>query len=324
MTAPAVSVLMPVFNGENHMREAIESILGQSYSDFELLVVDDHSTDSTGDILREYCGRDARIRAVRNQEAKGTVGALNTGLGLARGEYLARMDADDISLPTRLEKQHAFLEKHHDISVCGTNMELFGAQQFVWRLPPEHEAIRAGLIFTPFIAHATVMMRRTALEENHYRYDPEYGYAEDYELWSRLSQRYRFANLPDVLYRYRKYDADSGPLREEIRSRSAQRVRLRLLGALGIVPSPEESELHRQIGDYCYRPTKDLVRRANRWLDKILEANERSRVFDPPALRIHVEERRAEIQGATPIRTSAIRAFARSISDLSRRVLRSS
>ena len=101
MTAAAVSVLMPVFNGEQHIREAIESILGQTYSDFELLVVDDHSTDSTGEIVREYCERDARIRAARNQEAKGTVGALNTGLGLARGEYLARMDADDISLPTR-------------------------------------------------------------------------------------------------------------------------------------------------------------------------------------------------------------------------------
>lgn len=324
MTAPAVSVLMPVFNGANHLREAIESILGQSYSDFEFLVVDDHSTDSTGEILREYCERDTRIRAAQNNNAKGTVGALNTGLGLARGEYLARMDADDISVPTRFEKQHEFLEKHHDISVCGTNMELFGAQQFVWRLPPDHEMIRAGLIFTVFIAHATVMMRRSALEEYHYRYDPDYGCAEDYELWSRLSERYRFANLPDVLYRYRKYEGDGGALREEIRSRSAQRVRLRLLGALGIVPSPAESELHRQIGDYCYRPTKDFVRRANRWLDKILDANERSRVFDVRALRSHVEERRAEIQGATPARKSAIRALARSISDLSRRVLRNS
>jgi glycosyltransferase involved in cell wall biosynthesis len=324
MTAPAVSVLMPAFNSEQYIREAIESILGQSYSDFELLVVDDHSTDSTADIVREYCERDARIRALRNEGVKGIVGALNTGLALARGEYIARMDADDVSLPTRLERQHDFLEEHHDISVCGTNMELFGAQQFVWRLPQDHEAIRAGLIFTVLIAHATVMMRKTALEEYHYRYDADYGYAEDYELWSRLSERYRFANLPDVLYRYRKHGTDGGSLREEIRSRSAQRVRLRLLGALGIVPSPEESELHRQIGDYCYRPTRALVRRANRWLDKILEANERSRVFDPHALRIHVEERRAEIQGAKPARESAIRALARSISNLSRRVLRSS
>lgn len=320
MTAPAVSVLMPVFNGERHIREAIESILSQSCSDLELLVVDDNSTDSTGAIVRECRERDARVRALRNEEGKGIVGALNTGLARARGEYIARMDADDVSLPRRLEIQHDFLQAHHDVSVCGTNMELFGAQQFVWRLPQDHETIRAGLIFTVFIAHATVMMRRTAIEEYHYRYDADYGYAEDYELWSRLSERYRFANLPDVLYRYRKYDSDGDSQREEIRARSAQRVRLRLLGKLGIVPSVAEGDLHRQIGDYCYHPTRALVRRANRWLDKILDANERTRVFDQQALRAQVEERRAEIQGAKPARGFAIRALARSIYNLSRRV----
>jgi glycosyltransferase involved in cell wall biosynthesis len=325
MTAhTAVSVVMPVFNGEQHIREAVQSILGQSLSDFEFLIVNDHSTDSTENIVREYCERDARITALRNEGAKGMVGALNTGLARARGEYIARMDADDISLPTRLERQHDFLDEHRDVSVCGTNMELFGVHQVVWHLPQDHEAIRAGLIFTPFIAHATVMIRRTAIEENQYRYDAGYGYAEDYELWSRLSERYRFANLPDVLYRYRKYGRGDESIRENIRSHSAQRVRLRLLHKLGIVPSPEESELHQQIGDYCYRPTRAFVRRANIWLDKILRANERFQVFDQQALRAHVEERRAEIQGREPARASGIRAFARSITDLPRRMLQRS
>ncbi len=325
MTAPKVSVLMPAFNCEQHIREAIDSILDQSFEDFELLVVDDHSTDSTTSIIREYRKRDARIRSVLNAESKGIVGALNTGLGSARGEYIARMDADDISLPDRLRKQYEFLEAHRDIAVCGTNMELFGAQQFVWRLPQNHEAIRAGLIFTVFIAHATVIMRSAVLGDHQYRYDPDYGYAEDYELWSRLSERHRFANMPDVLYRYRKHAAPNElTLREETRSRSAQRVRLRLLNKLGIVPTPEESDLHRQIGDYCYTPTTSLVRRANRWFDKILEANRRNGVFDDAALRDHIEERRAEIRGAAPAATSRIRGFARSISDLSQRILRNS
>jgi glycosyltransferase involved in cell wall biosynthesis len=323
MTVPTVSVLMPAFNCERYIGEAIESILAQSYSDFELLIVDDHSTDSTGAIVREYCQRDERIRALANEGTRGIVGALNTGLERARGVYVARMDADDLSLPDRLEKQHHFLEEHRDIAVCGTNMELFGAQSYVWRLPPDHESIRAGLIFTVFIAHATTMIRRAIMEEHHYRYDADYAYAEDYELWSRLSERHRFANLPEVLYRYRKHAGNEGGLREEIRSRSAQRVRLRLLAALGIAPTRDESELHRAIGDYCYIPTKSLVRRANRWLDKVLDANMRSRVFDERALRAHVEERRAEIIAAVPP-TRGIRAFAQSISDLSRRVLRNS
>src|SRR5688500_9491550 len=324
MTAPKVSVLMPAFNCEQHIREAIDSILGQSYQDFELLIVDDHSTDSTPAVVREYCDLDPRIQCVLNEESKGIVGALNTGLGRARGEYVARMDADDISLPTRLEKQQDFLGAHRDIAVCGTNMELFGAQQFVWRLPEDHAAIRAGLIFTVFIAHATVMMRRSVLEENQYRYDASYGYAEDYELWSRLSENHRFANLPDVLYRYRKHATDDTSPREAIRSRSAQRVRLRLLDALGIVPTADESDLHRQIGDYCYSPTRALARRANRWLDKILEANKRSKVFDERALRAHVEERRAEIEGAAPAPAPGIRGLAGSLSDLSHRFLRNS
>jgi hypothetical protein len=131
--------------------------------------------------------------------------------------------------------------------------------------------------------------------------------------------------LPDVLYRYRKHAApDALSLREQTRSRSAQRVRLRLLNSLGIVPTPEESDLHRQIGDYCYTPTTSLVRRANRWFDKILEANRRTGVFDDAALRDHIEERRAEIRGAAPAATSRIRGFARSISDLSQRILRNS
>ena len=321
MSAPTISVLMPAFNCEQHIREAIESILGQSFGDFELLVVDDHSSDSTAAIVREVSHGDARVRMLLNEGAKGIVGALNTGLARARGAYVARMDADDISLPTRIQMQHDFLEAHRDVAVCGTNMELFGAQEFVWRLPQDHEAIRAGLIFTVFIAHATVMMRRAVIEEHNYRCDADYGYAEDYELWSRLSERHRFANIPDVLYRYRKYGADD-PSREETRSRSAHRVRLRLLGALGIVPTPEESDLHRQIGDYCYTPSESLARRADRWLDRILEANQRSRVFDQRALRAHVEERRAEIRGAAPAPASAVRAFVDSIRDLSHRMKR--
>jgi len=325
MTGPKVSVLMPAFNCEQHIGEAIDSILHQSFEDFELLVVDDHSTDSTSSIIREYRNGDARIRSVLNAEGKGIVGALNTGLGSARGEYIARMDADDISLPDRLRKQYDFLEAHRDIAVCGANMELFGAQQFVWRLPQNHEAIRAGLIFTVFIAHATVMIRSAVFGDQEYRYDPNYAFAEDYELWSRLSERHRFANLPDVLYRYRKHAATNElSLREVTRSDSAQRVRLRLLNALGIVPTPEESDLHRQIGDYCYTPSTSLVGRANRWFDKILEANRRTGVFDDAALRVHIEERRAEIRGAVPAAVTGIRGLAQSISDLSHRILRNS
>jgi len=113
--APKVSVIMPVFNGEQGIREAIDSILGQTYSDFEFLIVNDRSTDGSESIINEYARHDARIVLLHNGKEKGIVGALNTGLENARGEYLARMDADDISVPARFEKQLRFLEEHRDV-----------------------------------------------------------------------------------------------------------------------------------------------------------------------------------------------------------------
>src|SRR5947209_8273467 len=117
---------MPVFNGEQGIREAIDSILGQTYSDFEFLIVNDRSTDGSESIINEYARHDARIVLLHNGKEKGIVGALNTGLENARGEYLARMDADDISVPARFEKQLRFLEEHRDVTVCGAWIELFG------------------------------------------------------------------------------------------------------------------------------------------------------------------------------------------------------
>jgi glycosyltransferase involved in cell wall biosynthesis len=317
-----VSVLMPVFNGEQHIREAVRSILSQSFTDFELLIVNDHSTDSTESIVREYCEQDARVTALRNEEAKGIVGALNTGLARARGDYIARMDADDVSLPTRLEQQHAFLDAQRDVSVCGTNIEVFGFRHSVWHLPQDHEAIRCALLFTVFIAHPTIMMRRSAVD--HERYDPDYNYAEDYELWSRLAEHHRFANLSDVLLRYRTHDPIGNPDRETVRAHNAQRIRLRLLNRLGISPANDESRLHQQISDYRYAPSQAFARAANQWFDKILEANERHRVYDQRALKSHVEERRAEIEGAVPRARSGIRDFTHSLADLPRRMFQRS
>lgn len=312
---------MPVYNAAAHLREAIESILSQSLPDFEFLIVNDASTDGSDAIIREYCRADNRIRYLQNAGPKGASGALNTALDQARGTYVARMDADDISLPVRLERQYEFLERHTDIGVCGTNMELFGAQQAVWRLPEDHNAIRCGLLFTVLIAHATVMMRRAALEEPQARYDDSYAYAEDFELWSRLSGRHRFANVPDVLYRYRKYGQQDDAVRERVRAVNAHRVRLRLLGTIGITPSPAESELHQQLGDYNYTPNAGFVRRADRWLSGILAANERYRQFDQGALHTHIEERRAEIHGSARARGSPISGLGRSLIAFSRRLL---
>jgi glycosyltransferase involved in cell wall biosynthesis len=212
MTAdPKITVLMPVHNGEPFLREAVESILGQTYGGFELLVVDDGSTDGSAAIVLSF--GDPRIRLVANPANAGIVASLNRGLALARGEYVARMDCDDVSLPRRLERQVAFLSADPGVGVLGTGYETVdrdGNMLETLRHPPRHEILLWSLFFYNPIAHPTVMMRREAvLSAGGYRSEDYRGrgrfFPEDYDLWWRLSRVTRLANLPEILVRLRKH-----------------------------------------------------------------------------------------------------------------------
>jgi hypothetical protein len=205
--APVVTVLMPVFNGEKYLAEAIESILNQSFVDFEFLIINDGSTDGTAVILADYEQRDERIR-VYHQENQGIVASLNRGLGLAKGKYVARMDADDVSLPERLAKQVVFMEAHPDVGVLGTWVQITygsGRTSDTWQLPTQHGMLRWSLSFTCPIMHPTVMMRREVVERAD-GYGSDMVHAEDYDLWRRLSEATRLSNLPDVLLRLRLHE----------------------------------------------------------------------------------------------------------------------
>lgn len=204
--APRVSVLISVYNGERFLKSAIESILGQTFTDFEFLILDDGSTDSTWEILGKYANKDARIVLVRNDRNLGLTRSLNKGLRLVRSEYLARQDADDISLPERLELQVKFLDAHPEVSLVGTGMEIIDKNDEILRLqqpPTDHESITAELLLKNHaIGHSTVMAKLSALKEFG-GYNERLPYAQDYELWCRLSQTKQIANLPEILVRWR-------------------------------------------------------------------------------------------------------------------------
>ena len=206
MSTPPVSVLMPVSNGELYLREAVESILNQTFSDFEFLIIDDGSTDSTWEILGSY--DDPRIHLVQNEDNIGLIRSLNRGLGLARGKYIARMDADDVSLPERLVLQVNFLDAHPEIGVLGCGVWVIdgcGNPSHIRRFPAEHGVIKWHLCFDVPIAHPTVMMRREVVARaGGYRTDMVH--AEDYDLWRRLSQVARLSNLPEVLLYLRRHE----------------------------------------------------------------------------------------------------------------------
>ena len=189
-----VTVLRSVYNGEKYLREAIESILNQTFTDFEFLIINDGSTDRTTEILQSY--DNPRIKIIDNGKNIGLTKSLNKGLRMARGEYIARMDADDVSMLERLGKEVDFLETHQDCAVVGTFAKVLNEDSEVIRLmdrPIDDAQIREFFRRDNCIAHGSAMIRKTCLE-NVGSYDESIARAQDYELWLRLSEKYRLAN----------------------------------------------------------------------------------------------------------------------------------
>ena len=272
-----VSVLMSVYNGENYLSEAVESILNQTFRDFELIIIDDGSTDRTAEILAEYERRDMRVRFY-SQAREGLIATLNRGIELSRGRYIARMDADDVSYPTRLEKQVAFLEAHPNVGVCGTWRVIAGG--LVIRYPVQDAVIRSYLIFDTLLAHPTVMMRK-ALFETGIRY-PAYEHAEDFGLWVQLADHTRFANLPEVLLFYRSHPEQVGRKKRAKQMEAAGRLREAQLRRLGLRPTAEELEIHQAIADGLFRADHLFLVQSEVWLLSILRANHQKRIYPEP------------------------------------------
>lgn len=201
---PKITVLMAVYNGEGVVRDALESILGQTFGDFEFLIVDDGSTDGTREAILSY--RDPRIHLIANERNLGLTRSLNRGLALARGEYLARQDADDISEPARFARQVAFLDAHPDVALLGTwfgKIDERGRPIGNRRLPSDSTRLRWCLLFfCPFV-HSAAMFRRSAVLERIGAYDESYAYAQDYDLWGRIARVLPVANLAEYLVKVR-------------------------------------------------------------------------------------------------------------------------
>lgn len=208
---PQISVLMPVYNGERYIYAAIESILKQSYKDFELLILLEYgSNESSKEIV--YAFTDTRIRVIENEKKLGLSSSLNQGIELARGKYIARMDADDISYSERFRIQKEYLDKHSDISLCGTAMKINGKN--VAKKLCQHEGIIFySYLYCPFF-HPTVMWRREDLLEKNLKYKEGIA-AEDYELWMRVIEQVKTANIPKPLLMYRMYGNNRSDIQRE-------------------------------------------------------------------------------------------------------------
>lgn len=199
---PLVSILMPVYKTAPYLREAMDSMLSQTFTDFELIVLDDCSPDNAGEILDSYT--DPRIVRYKGEKNAGLSNVLNVGIGMARGKYIARMDSDDLSMPERLQIQVDYLEAHPDIDLVSVGMQLFGAKDEVWLREQDPEKVKIIALFHSPILHASSMWRRDSFEKHGLRFRQEMVPAEDYDLWTRaLVKGLRLVNLRQVLYKYR-------------------------------------------------------------------------------------------------------------------------
>lgn len=219
---PRISVLMSVYNTpEKFLREAIESILDQTYTDFNFVIIDDGSNPDVSNIVTSY--QDSRIRYIWH-ENQGLAKSLNFGLDMIQTEFVARMDSDDIALPERFEKQVEYLDKHPEISILGTNFELYPEGRVITKVP--YPTLEDCYKYCP-VAHPTVMLRKQDLDKYQYRYDPAYR-CEDYELWSRALTNLRFANMQEVLLKYRVHDQQLSRPSKEFQE-SVDKVRASIL-----------------------------------------------------------------------------------------------
>jgi glycosyltransferase involved in cell wall biosynthesis len=202
---PIISILLPVYNGAAYLRESLDSVLQQTHHDFELIVIDDGSRDESARIIQSM--EDHRIRFYR-QDNRGLAATLNRAIALSRGEYLARQDQDDMSLPYRLEKQLSYLASHLQCGMVGTWAEIVSGTEKTGRAhrhAAENHCLKFDLLFDNPFVHSSVMLRKSAVEAvGMYSTDSTRQPPEDYELWSRLSRKWEVANIPEVLHIYRE------------------------------------------------------------------------------------------------------------------------
>lgn len=273
---PKITVLMPVYNVAPYVAEAIESILKQTYTDFELLIINDGSTDATRDEILKF--RDGRIRFVENERNIGLANTLNKGIDLAQGEYIARMDGDDISLPHRLEKQAAVLDNHPDIDICGAGYRFFGAKNYDVIYPQEHEAIKAGLLLGCYMI--IPMFRKKSINDAELRYEQEFFPAEDYRFWTRCVMHLKMYNIQEVLFNYRMH---STQVSETMTNQPEMTIRVKEIYLRGLLTGLDEQQAHDfvcNLADTIIQTLDDIPVLDN-LINSLLKENNEQRAIDP-------------------------------------------
>lgn len=300
--APLVSIVMPCFNAGRWLGAALDSLRRQTHRELEIVTVDDGSSDDTPGLLAQHARADPRIRPVRLERNMGPGAAANRGVAESRGQFVARLDADDEAMPERIEVQLAFLQQT-GVDLCGSWFVEFGQGiTRTVRWPHLEPAVKAGLLFQNPICHPTVMARRQVFERH--PYGPDSRLAEDYDLFSRASAEFRLANVPRALTRYRRHPGQASEAGRDAMEAVTRSIRLANLVRLGIAATPEEQRLHNLIRAPASIRSLDDLHGIECWLGKLHAVH-----ADPDARQVVAAQWIRACIRAAPLGRAMWRAF---------------
>ncbi|MBD8349026.1 glycosyltransferase [Dysgonomonas sp. HGC4] len=284
-----LSVIMPVFNAEKYLREAIDSIINQNYTDWELIIINDGSVDCSENIIESYTH--TRLRYYKNDQNIGLIATLNRGIDLCNGEYIARMDADDIAEKDRFRIQIAFLEKNREYALCGSDAKIIDKNNVetgkILNLQT-NDYLQINLLFSvPFI-HPSITIRSEILKNNYF--DSNFKHAEDYELWCRIANKHKVANISNFLLRYRWHSSNVSVINAEKQEEIKDRIICRELNNINLQPSEKELYLHKVT--FLQFDSKSAIKKEafhnynelDSWFQKIITANRDFQRYNEAAL----------------------------------------
>ena len=295
MTKDLISVVMSNYNtDESYLRASIESVLNQTYENIEFIIVDDCSNNNSVNVIESYS--DKRIKLIKNPKNMGLTKSLNIAIKIANGEFIARMDADDISLSQRFEKQVEFLRSNPEYIACGTAIKIIGGPEegkIIYRNIPDIETYRIYLLFGnyPNIAHPTAMFNHSLLKKHNIEYDENFPLAQDYKMWVNCSKYAPCYNLNEVLLKYRVHNKAVSIEKQQLQKDIATQIIVEQLQSLKISCDDEILETHR---DFMFE-RKEYDLKFKKWIKKLIAQNRVYKIYNGYKLKTILWQRWAEI-----------------------------
>ena len=312
MSNPAITVLMPVYNAERYIGEAIDSILRQTFTDFEFLIINDGSEDCSEEIILSY--HDPRIRYVKNEKNEKLITTLNKGISIAKAKYIARMDADDISNPNRLYTQFEFMEQHPEVALSGSWFEMVGHNSGIAKYAETHSEIMIKMLHQCHFCHPSVIMRKEAIDSFETKFDPLFIHAEDYDFFARIGEKFEVANIQEVLVKYRIHEQSISAQNKEMQHQNSLIIKKRLFQNIGAELNNLEIEFYRKMAQHEYSCNEIYLTESKLFLEKLVRSVRHSNFVWKKELLTHISRMWYHVtNNLTPLGYAAFQNYRNSI-----------